>query len=127
MKELPLHLTSGRMPENSGEILIPSHVAIKAGVRIPVGEPLTLSLGQREYEGGFLTLCDPYREGEQLTVGQEKTYLVTCTYERPGFELHEAPGYTGITRSDGSIQPDDYTVFVRLTNPRKVKAYAANQ
>ncbi len=127
LKELPLHLTSGRMPENSGEILIPSHVAIKAGVRIPVGEPLTLPLGQREYEGGVLTQCDPYREGEQLTVNQEKTYLVTGTYERPGFELHEAPGYTMITRSDGSVQPDGYTVFVRLTNPRNVKNYAANQ
>ncbi len=85
LEELPIHLTSGRMPENSGEILIPSHVAIKAGVRIPVGEPLTLSLGQRKDEGVVLTQCDPYQEGEELTVSQERTCLVTGTYERPGF------------------------------------------
>ena len=124
LQELPIHLTSGRMPENAGEILIPSHVAIKAGVRIPVGEPVTLSLGQREYEGSVLTQCDPYREGEKLTVNEERTYLVTGTYERPGFELHEAPGYTVITRSDESVQPDSYSVFVRLSNPGKVKGYA---
>ena len=127
LEELPIHLTSGRMPENSGEILIPSHVAIKAGVRIPVGEPLTLSLGQRKDEGVVLTQCDPYQEGEELTVSQERTCLVTGTYERPGFELHEAPGYTVITRSDKGVQPDGYTVFVRLSNPRKVKTYAAEQ
>lgn len=123
--ELPIHLTSGRMPENSGEILIPSHVAVKAGIRIPVGEPVTLSLGRREYEGGILTQCDPYQEGEKLTVGQERTYLVTGTYERPGFELHEAPGYTAVTCADERIRPDSYSVFVRLSNPRRVKDYAA--
>lgn len=122
--ELPILLTSGRMPENAGEILVPSHVAIKAGVRIPVGESITLSLGQRESEGSVLTQCDPYREGEELTVNKERTYLVTGTYERPGFELHEAPGYTVITRSDEGVQPDSYSVFVRLTNPGKVRDYA---
>lgn len=125
LEELPIRLTSGRMPENSGELLIPSHLAIKAGIRIPVGESITLSLGQREYEGGILTQCDPYREGEELTVHQERTYLVTGTYERPGFELHEAPGYTAVTRSDAGVQPDGYSVFVRLVNPRRVKEYAA--
>lgn len=124
-EELPIHLTSGRMPENSGEILIPSHVAIKAGVRIPVGESVTLSMGQREYEGSILTQCDPYREGEKLTDGQKRTYLVTGTYERPGFELHEAPGYTAVTWADAKVQPDSYSVFVRLSDPWKVKAYAA--
>ena len=32
-----------------------------------------------------------------------------------------------ITRSDKGVQPDGYTVFVRLSNPRKVKTYAAEQ
>lgn len=123
LKELPIHLTSGRMPENSGELLIPSHVVIKAGIRIPVGKPVVLSAGQREYGGSILTQCDLYQEGEKLIRAQERTYLVTGTYERPGFELHEAPGYTAVTRSEENGQADSCSVFVRLLNPRKVKTY----
>ena len=66
-EDLPIHLTIGRMPENSQEILIPDHIAIKAGVRISTGDTLTLAVGDREADGRKLTQCDPYREGEHLT------------------------------------------------------------
>ncbi len=97
LEDLPIHLTIGRMPENSREILIPDHIAIKSGVQIQVGDTLTLAVGNRESEGRNLTQCDPYREGEILTRAGERTYTVTGIYERPGFELHESPGYTVIT------------------------------
>ena len=36
-ERLPVTLISGRLPENDTEIMIPNHVSVKAGVRIPVG------------------------------------------------------------------------------------------
>ena len=55
LKELPVHLTAGRMPENEREVLIPDHIAIKAGVRISVGDTLELAVGERRIEGQLLT------------------------------------------------------------------------
>ena len=127
LEELPIHLTAGRMPENSQEILIPSHIAIKAGVKIPIGETLTLETGEREYEGRILSQCDPYMEGERLVTDRERTYTVTGLYERPDFELHEAPGYTVVTRQADREATGHYSVFLRLLHPRKVRAYAEDQ
>ena len=39
---LPISILSGRMPENGSEILVPAHVAANGGVRISVGDTLTL-------------------------------------------------------------------------------------
>ena len=127
LEELPIHLTAGRMPQNSQEILIPSHIAIKAGVKISIGETLTLKIGEREYEGRILSQCDPYMEGETLVTDREQTYTVTGFYERPGFELHEAPGYTVVTRPDDRKTMGHYSVFLRLLHPWMVRSYASDQ
>ena len=44
---LPVTIISGRLPENSGEVLVPSHVAAKSGVRFRVGDILSLNVGNR--------------------------------------------------------------------------------
>lgn len=127
LKDFPLHLTIGRMPEHEREILIPDHIAVKSGVRIFVGDTLTLSVGNRESEGRTLTQCDPYMEGEALVAEDEQVYTVTGIYERPGFELHEAPGYTVITgwNEDRAEEPPDCSsVFVKLQNPWKIQDFA---
>ena len=102
---LPVRLISGRKPENSSEVLVPSDsIAAKAGVRISINETLTLAVGERESEGRILTQCDPYAENETLTGTKEQIYTVVGTFERPGFELHSAPGYTLITKTDGETK-----------------------
>lgn len=126
-EQLPIHLTAGRMPENDQEILIPSHISLKAGIRFRIGDTLTLAPGERTLEGETLTQCDPYREGELLTAEQERTCIVTGIYERPGFELHEAPGYTVITGPGSQAPSGRCTVYVRLHDPRKVRSYAEAQ
>ena len=122
---LPISLISGRLPENSGEILIPSHVAIKGGVRFTLGDTITLAVGTRQAGEESLDQHDPYHPNEETLVPTaKKTYTVVGTYERPGFEEHSAPGYTVITKTDPSNQTDSYSLFVTLKNPHEVRAYA---
>lgn len=128
---LPISLISGRLPENSGEILVPSHVAAKGGVRFTVGDTLSLAVGSRIDGDKSLGQHDPYLSGDEFGEGKEvlmpkdkRTYTVVGISERPGFEEHSAPGYTLITKSDTSNQSDSFSVFVTLKNPRGVQAYA---
>ncbi|SHO49825.1 ABC transporter permease [Anaerocolumna xylanovorans] len=123
---LPITLISGRLPENSSEVLVPSHIAAKADVRISVGDILTLAVGNREADGETLTQHDSYRAGEEmLEPVTEKTYTVVGICDRPGFEEHSAPGYTLITKADTADQADNFSLFVTLKNPHNVKAYAS--
>ena len=119
---LPLILISGRLPENSGEALIPSHVSSVGGVEFALGDTLTLAVGSRVRDGRSLTQHDPYAADEALVPEEERTYTVVGIYGRPSFEESIAPGYTVITRADG--RAESLSVFVTLKNPRGVNAYA---
>jgi len=124
---LPITLISGRLPENNSEVLVPSHIAIKAGVKISVGDTLTLTVGNRQAGGETLTQHDSYRAGDEtLIAAAVKTYKVVGTCERPGFEEHSAPGYTLITRIDKADLTGSFSQFVTLKNPHQVKTYARN-
>lgn len=125
---LPVRLVSGRKPENSSEVLVPSDsIAAKAGVRISVNETLTLAVGERESEGRILTQCDPYAAGETLTGSEKRTYTVVGTFERPGFELHSSPGYTLITKADDKTRGKSCSLYIALKNPRRVRDYAGGK
>lgn len=105
---LPIRLLSGRLPENDGEVLVPSHLAVKGGVSLSVGDTLTLSVGSRQAGGTSLNQADPYRPGEETLVSTtEKTYTVVGTCERPTLEPHDAPGYTLLTTAapQGKLPP----------------------
>lgn len=121
---LPITLISGRLPENSGEVLVPSHIAVKAGVGISTGDVLTLEVGERMSQGEILSQHDVYQAGrEHLVNTAEETYTVVGICERPGFEEHAAPGYTLITKSDTEGREDSFSLFVTLKNPRNVRNY----
>ena len=45
--QMPVHLTSGRLPENGDEILLPAHLADNGKVYYSIGDQLTLELGKR--------------------------------------------------------------------------------
>ncbi|MHC1772155.1 MAG: ABC transporter permease [Flexilinea sp.] len=124
---LPITLISGRLPENSEEILVPAHVAAKGGVRFTVGDTLSFAVGSRMDGNKNLGQHDPYVSGKETLVPKAgRTYTVVGIYERPGFEEHSAPGYTLITKADTADQADSFSLFVTLKNPRQVHAYASN-
>jgi putative ABC transport system permease protein len=127
---LPISLISGRLPKNSGEILVPAHVAANGGVKFSVGDTLSLAVGSRMDGNRNLGQHDPYspevetgKVRETLVPQAERTYTVVGICERPAFEEYSAPGYTLITTAD---QADSLSIFVTLSNPRQVHTYASN-
>lgn len=85
---LPISLISGRLPENSGEILIPAHVAAKGGVRFKVGDTLSLDVGSRIDGNKNLGQHNPYQFGgesgsvKETLVPKSKKNLHGCGYLR---------------------------------------------
>ncbi|OKP76189.1 ABC transporter permease [Paenibacillus sp. P3E] len=122
---LPITLLSGRLPKNSGEILISGSVMTKGGVQYAVGDTLSLAVGSRMNGKEKLGQNDPYTSGGETLVPQgERTYTVVGISQTPRFEEDSAPGYTVITTADAADTADDLSLFVTLKNPREVHAYA---
>lgn len=57
-----IHLTSGRLPENENEIILPGHLASNGGLAYTVGDTIELEIGQRIGSDGYvLGQNNPYR------------------------------------------------------------------
>jgi len=102
-RNMPVNITSGRLPENRNEIIIPEHLYYNGGVFTELGQQLTLHTGLRvDNQMCFLfqqnQLDGEY--GEDLLLSGEQTYTIVGYYERPSFENWSAPGYTALTYSD---------------------------
>jgi putative ABC transport system permease protein len=127
---LPINLISGRLPENSGEIVVPFSVKAKGGVKFEVGDKLTLSVGSRIAEDKNLSQNTPYLSGDKTGTVKEtlvpklkRTYTVVGICGKLSFEEASAPGYTVITKADTKDKSDSFCLFVTLKNPRKIQAY----
>lgn len=124
-QELPVHLTEGRLPENGSEILLPEHLEYNGNVSYSVGDQITLQVGERvltDDREEKLGQHNPWLgEDEMLADLTEENYTVCGFYERPDFENYSAPGYTALTRADGSTTAEgaSYDVYVKLKNPAK--------
>lgn len=128
-EDLPINMISGRLPQNSSEVLIPAHLSANGGINYAVGDTISLSIGDRVDGNGKLTQHIPYNaEAEETLVPKaEKTYTVVGICERPSFEEAASPGYTLITAADPADQADSFNVFVTLDNPREVQRYAKDK
>lgn len=123
---LPLTLVSGRMPKNNSEVLIPSHLAVKGGIRFSLGDTLKLSVGNRINEGKKLTQNNSYNSNEYLVASYAKTYTVVGICERPGFEESSSAGYTLITKCEIADKDSNFSTFITLKNPREIHDYIGN-
>ncbi|WP_097028264.1 ABC transporter permease [Clostridium peptidivorans] len=124
---LPITLISGRLPKNSGEILVSMSVEANGGVKFPVGDTLSLAVGSRMEGNKNLGQHDPYISGKETLMPKSKrTYRVVGICQRPGFEEYSAPGYTLITKADAQDKADSLSLFVTLKNPRGVHDYASS-
>ncbi|MBU3129993.1 FtsX-like permease family protein [Clostridium tagluense] len=124
---LPITLVSGRLPKNSGEILVSMSVEANGGVKFAEGDTLSLAVGSRMNGNKNLGQHTPYISGKETLMPKAKrTYKVVGICQRPGFEESSAPGYTLITKADVQDKADNLNLFVTLKNPRGVHAYASS-
>ncbi|MCH3964502.1 MAG: FtsX-like permease family protein [Clostridium sp.] len=122
---LPITLLSGRLPKNSGEIIVPGSVMTKSSVQFQVGETITLAVGDRMEVNKSLGQHDPYISGKETFMPKaEMTYTVVGICQTPHFDEDSAPGYTLITTADAADTADDLSLFVTLKEPHEVHAYA---
>ena len=124
---LSVNLLSGRLPENSEEVLVPAHVASNGGVKISIGDTITPAVGNRQNGEKILSQHDTYQsKKEKLTAAVKKTYTVVGIYQRPEFEERSAPGYTLITAADSRNTAKSFSVFITLKNPIFLHSYVKN-
>lgn len=124
----PISLLEGRMPKNGREIALPQHAETNGGVKIHLGETLTLRLGRRllngddsapleqntPYQGAVQKNADGSLTGEHLAVTGTETFTVVGIIARPAFEPRWAPGYTAVTCLDDAALGPNETVNAAL-------------
>lgn len=108
---LPIKLISGRMPQNSSEILIPDHLKNNGGIEWKVGDTVDLTLSDRSVKGedgqSYTLTQDNSYVGEDsgsaetlVAKAEKKSYTIVGLIERPDFEPYWAPGYMILTGLD---------------------------
>ncbi len=125
-ENFPVELIEGRLPQNSGELLISKYLEENGGVKYQVGDTLTLNIGKRlNSNGSPLGQNDFYAgepvyengqliKGEVLAPDQVQTYTVVGIIKQPNFERNWSPGYPAITYLDEKKLKPDETVTVTL-------------
>lgn len=133
LENLSIRLVDGRLPENSNEILIPTHLKTNGRLVLNIGDEITLNIGKRiELDGTELKQDMPFRAIEEedpetgttkLTIKENivdvtpKTYKIVGIIERPALNIEEysAPGYTFITYMNDNDIANMVDVYARLT------------
>ena len=121
---LPIKLISGRMPQNSSEILIPDHLKNNGGIEWKVGDTVDLTLSDRSVKGedgqSYTLTQDNSYVGEDsgsaetlVAKAEKKSYTIVGLIERPDFEPYWAPGYMILTGLDEN-SPETETVNVSV-------------
>lgn len=120
MKNLPVDLIEGRLPETEEEIVVSQHMMDNGGMEVELGQKLTLNIGSRQFSGEQIPVAKAYIPGETLIHPIQKTYTVVGITQRLGSELYEDPGYTAFSiLEEASMEPGDvYNVYAKLTHPQ---------
>ena len=130
------------MPENSGEILIPTHLKTNGRLTLNIGDSICLDIGRRVAKDGIeLNQSNPFqpndfsetkidvKTGEVITESEgiksnenivdtiSKTYEIVGIIERPATNIEEysAPGYTFITFIDENNILEKVDVFAKYS------------
>ena len=110
-------LTSGRMPANSSEIILPDNLK-NSGYKFAVGDVINLSVGERMLDGDVLNMDASFypETGETIENTVEKTYTVVGSYSRFDYaiESYSCPGFTALTTGEAK---GDITLFFTVKHP----------
>ncbi len=111
-------LLEGRLPKNSDEVVISSHIISNGEVKLKVGDKLNLEIGSRYLDSEILDQFSLYSEEEELIPKYQKEYTIVGIIARRIDEPYSCPGYTIITRQD-EIK-DNVNVFITYKRVSKV-------
>ena len=132
LNNLSIKLVEGRLPENSNEILIPTHLKTNGRITLNVGDVITLDVGTRvDNEGYELNQINPLYTNDDGTASEKivnttsKTYKVVGIIERPAtnIEGYTAPGYTFITYYDENNLSDIIDIYAKYNKDGVKRAY----
>ena len=120
LNNLSVRLVKGRLPENTNEIVIPTHLKTNGCLDLKLNDSITLEVGKRiDSKGSELSQSDKYQNtaGEQLVETQTKTYKIVGIIERPAtnIEYYTAPGYTFITYIDSKNLSGNVDIYAKFT------------
>lgn len=121
---MPVHMLSGRLPENSTEIILPEHLAKNGGVFYKLGDTIEFAIGDIVK---LPQANDESAENEEtIAVRENKVYTVVGFYERPSFESYDAPGYTALTVADDSFTAETrLNIYFKMINAAQVYEFCA--
>ena len=120
LNNLSVRLVKGRLPENTNEIVIPTHLKTNGRLDLKLNDSITLEVGKRiDSKGDELNQSDKYQNtaGERLVEMQTKTYKIVGIIERPAtnIEYYTAPGYTFITYIDSKNLSGNVDIYAKFT------------
>ena len=118
LKNFPVKLVSGRLPQNDREIVLSEQVNLSGKLDYKLWDRLTLQVGTRELDGKELDQSSGYKNSEQAKeafVAQAiEEYTIVGFISRPGFEGTQAPGYTAVTYLEDSKLAAGETVNISI-------------
>ena len=116
LENLSIRLTSGRLPQNEDEIIIPTHLKTNGRMDIESEKEITLEVGERVSDGFKLNQYNGYdADNEKIINTKQKTYKIVGIYERSAtnIEPYIAPGYTFITYIDDTNFTGNVNVYAK--------------
>lgn len=129
-KMLPVHLTSGEMPKNSGEIILPTHLFDEGGVSYKIGDEITLEVGSRTLDGYMLYPEDEYindlenKMVETLENTSQKTYKIVGFYKRTNMENPLGAGYMAFTIEDEVDTNSTYNIYFQMKKAKDIYKFS---
>lgn len=130
LENYDINLISGRLPQNSNEVLISESIETDGGKKYNVGDKLTVDIGVRKIDDEILNQQNPLildeTEGDNVSETFEKLY--TKEYEIVGVtkrldsEPYSAPGYTLISKLEKYNNEVD--LFIKTKSAKKVFDFA---
>ncbi len=136
LANLSIKLVEGRLPENSNEIIIPTHLKTNGRVELHVGDTITLDIGKRVTKDGtilnqdnpfilnedYIDIEDSTYQSEKIIDTTSKQYKIVGIIERPAYNIepYTAPGYTFITYTSLDDMKGEVSVYAKY-NKQGVK------
>ena len=116
LENLSIRLTSGRLPQNEDEIIIPTHLKTNGRMDIENNKKITLEVGERVSGTYKLNQYVGYdADNEKIINTKQKTYKIVGVYERSAtnIEPYIAPGYTFISYIDDNNFTGNVNVYAK--------------